>query len=172
MKILLTGNPNVGKSVLFNRLTGMDVISSNYPGTTIDYAKGHLNIQGERAELIDVPGIYSLEPSSRAEEIAVKMLKDGNVIISVIDATNLERNLYLVVQVLELQVPMILALNMSDRARNLDYEIDDNRLSGRLGGTPVIFICARSREGLGELRDEIVNLAISKETMSQEKVVT
>jgi ribosome biogenesis GTPase A len=80
MKILLIGNPNVGKGVVFNRLTGVDVISSNYPGTTIDYSKGFLNLAGERIDLIDVPGTYSLEPTYKAEEIAVQLLKIALII--------------------------------------------------------------------------------------------
>jgi len=98
MKVLLIGNPNVGKSVVFNRLTGVNVISSNYPGTTVDFSKGYLNIAGERAELIDVPGTYTLEPTCKAEEIAVQLMKEGDVFINVIDATNMERSLNLTLQ--------------------------------------------------------------------------
>jgi ferrous iron transport protein B len=150
MKILLTGNPNVGKSVLFNRLTGMDVISSNYPGTTIDYAKGHLNIQGERAELIDVPGIYSLEPSSKAEEIAVKMLNDGDVFISVIDATNLERGLNLTLQLIKQGKPMLVALNMFDEIKHKGISIDVEKLE-KILDVPCIPISALYGEGIKEL---------------------
>lgn len=95
MKILLTGNPNVGKSVIFNRLTGIDVISSNYPGTTIDYMKCYIKIDGKQHELIDVHGTYTLEPTCKAEEIAILLINSGDVIINVIDSTNLERSLNL-----------------------------------------------------------------------------
>jgi ferrous iron transport protein B len=73
-RILLMGNPNVGKSVFFNRLTGANVIESNYPGTTVDYTRGYMRLEGEDIELIDVPGAFSLEPKDKAEEVAVKML--------------------------------------------------------------------------------------------------
>ncbi len=100
------GNPNVGKSVLFYRLTGVHVIASNYPGTTVGFTKGYLTFPsdipispkadfqpGERIEVIDAPGVYSLDPSSRADEVAVDILKSADLVISVVDATNLERNL-------------------------------------------------------------------------------
>jgi ferrous iron transport protein B len=98
MKILLVGNPNVGKSVIFNRLTGLDVVVSNYPGTTVDFTHGSMRVGETKVELIDVPGNYSLDPSTRAEEIAVDMIDgmgEDDLIINVVDATRLERNLRL-----------------------------------------------------------------------------
>ena len=160
MKILLIGNPNVGKSVLFNRLTGMDVISSNYPGTTIDYTKGYFNIQGERAELIDVPGIYSLEAASKAEEIAVQMLKDGDVIISVIDATNLERGLNLTLQLIKQGKPLLVALNLFDETKHKGISIDVEKLEQVLG-VPCIPISALSGEGINELVLKIRDARVS-----------
>ncbi|MFW5953660.1 MAG: FeoB small GTPase domain-containing protein, partial [Candidatus Natronoplasma sp.] len=77
MKLLLMGHPNVGKSVLFNRLTGASVSESNYPGTTVDYTEGYMQLEGEEVKLIDVPGTFSLEPKDKAEEVAVKMLKEN-----------------------------------------------------------------------------------------------
>jgi ferrous iron transport protein B len=100
-KIVLMGNPNVGKSVVFSRLTGANVISSNYPGTTVDYSKGKMKIDDTLVEIIDAPGTYSLEPSNKAEEVAHQMLKEADIVINVIDATNLERNLYLTLELLE-----------------------------------------------------------------------
>ncbi len=174
LKIALAGNPNAGKTTLFNALTGSRQHVGNWPGKTVECKQGHFRHRGKEIEVIDLPGTYSLTAYSEEEVIARDFIlfEKPDIVVAVVDATNLERNLYLVVQVLELQVPMILALNMSDRARNLDYEIDDIRLSESLGGTPVVFICARSREGLTELRDEIVNLDVSKETMTPKKVVT
>jgi ferrous iron transport protein B len=160
MKILLIGNPNVGKSVLFNRLTGMDVISSNYPGTTIDYTKGYFNIQGERAELIDVPGIYSLEAASKAEEIAVQMLKDSNVIISVIDATNLERGLNLTLQLIKQGIPLLVALNLFDETKYKGISIDVEKLEKVLG-VPCIPTSALSGEGIKELVMKIREARVS-----------
>ena len=100
MKILLIGNQNVGKSALFSRLTGVNVVTSNYPGTTIGLKKGKTKLNNEITEIIDIPGIYTLEPTSKAEEIAVKMLEEGDLVINVVDATNLERNLCLTLQLL------------------------------------------------------------------------
>ena len=104
MKILLMGNPNVGKSVVFNRLTGVNVIASNYPGTTVAFTKGTMRLGENTADVIDVPGTYTLEPTSRAEEVAVKMvdeMADDDVIVNVVDATNLERSLNLTLQLLK-----------------------------------------------------------------------
>lgn len=174
LKIALVGNPNAGKSTLFNALTGARQHVGNWPGKTVECKKGHFRHRGKEIEVIDLPGTYSLTAYSEEEVIARDFIlfEKPDIVVAVVDGTNLERNLYLVVQVLELQVPMILALNMSDRVRSLDYKIDECGLSQHLGGTPVVFICARSREGLGELRDEIVTLPKSKEPTTQKKVFT
>lgn len=87
MKILLMGNPNVGKSAFFSRITGVGVITSNYPGTTVEFTKGYLKFRGETAEVIDVPGTYTLEPISKAEEVATKMFEEGDLVINIVDAT-------------------------------------------------------------------------------------
>ncbi|MDB4335163.1 50S ribosome-binding GTPase [bacterium] len=92
MKILLSGNPNVGKSVIFKRLTGVDVISSNYLGTSVDYTKGFITRSRKRHKLIDVLGTYVLDPECKAEEVAVQLLTEGDIVINMIDATNLERS--------------------------------------------------------------------------------
>jgi len=118
------GNPNVGKSVLFSRLTGVHVIASNYPGTTVGYTRGFMRLGEEEVEVIDVPGTYTLEPNSQVEEIALKFLKSGDVIINVVDATKLERNLYLTLQLLEQNIPMIVALNMWDDTKHRGIAID------------------------------------------------
>lgn len=154
MKILLIGNPNVGKSVVFNRLTGVDVISSNYPGTSIDYSKGYLNIEGKRVELIDVPGTYSLEPTCKAEEIVVQMLKDGDIVIQVIDSTNLERNLNLTLQLIRQKKPMIIALNCFDETKHIGITIDVKQLE-QIIDVPCIPTCALSGEGIKELIERI-----------------
>ena len=126
MKILLIGNPNVGKSVLFSRLTGVRVIASNYPGTTIGFTKGYLKWDSGQAEIIDVPGTYSLEPTNRAEEVALDMLQEGDIVINVVDATNLERNLYLTLQLLERKIPLIIALNLWDDAQHIAELLQQN----------------------------------------------
>lgn len=150
MRILLVGNPNVGKSALFSRLTGTHIISSNYPGTTVGFTKGYLKLGEERAELIDVPGNYTLEPSSKAEEVAVEMLKDGGLVINVVDATNLERNLNLTLQLLERQTPVIVALNMWDDTRHRGINIDVAKLEELLG-VPVVPTVGVTGEGVREL---------------------
>ena len=91
-KIVLMGNPNVGKSVVFSRLTGANVIASNYPGTTVDFSKGKMRLGKERVDIIDAPGTYSLQPTNKAEEVSVRILKEADVVINVLDATNFERN--------------------------------------------------------------------------------
>jgi len=153
MRILLMGNPNVGKSVIFNRLTGIRVVVSNYPGTTIEFLEGSMMVDGRRVQIIDVPGAYSLVPSDKAEEVAVNILmKDKpHLIVDVVDATNLERNLYLSLQLLELPIPLILDLNMIDLARERGISIDKDALARALG-VPVVSSVAISGEGVHELR--------------------
>lgn len=165
-KILLMGNPNVGKSVVFSRLTGANVIVSNYPGTTVDYTKGYMKIKGEEAEVIDVPGTFSLEPKDIAEEIALKMLSAENpdVVIDVIDATKLERGLYLAFEIMEkFNYPLIIDLNMWDIATSKGIEINLKKLREILG-IPVIPSVAISGEGIRELADmeEIKKAIISQ----------
>jgi ferrous iron transport protein B len=150
MKILLMGNPNVGKSVLFSRLTGTRTIASNYPGTTVGFTKGSLRLGQEQVEIIDVPGTYTLEPTSKAEEVATEMLKEGDLIIDVIDATNLERNLNLTLQLLERPVPVIVALNMWDDTRHRGINIDVARLQELLG-VPVVPTVGVTGQGIKEL---------------------
>ncbi len=174
LKIALVGNPNAGKTTLFNALTGSRQHVGNWPGKTVDCKQGSFRFRGNEIEVMDLPGTYSLTAYSE-EEIITRdyiLFEKPDVVVAVVDATNLERNLYLVVQVLELQVPMILALNMSDRVRSLDYKIDEDKLSRHLGDTPVVQICAKRREGLDELREEIMDLAETKEPAALKKVPT
>ncbi len=154
MKILLVGNPNVGKSAFFSRLTGVRVIASNYPGTTVGYTKGFLKLGDETAEIIDVPGTYTLEPTCKAEEVAVEMLSEGDVIINVLDATNLERNLFLTHQLIEKGIPMIIALNMWDDTKHRGINIDASKLEQMLG-IPVVPTVAVTGVGMKELVDRI-----------------
>lgn len=147
------GNPNVGKSVIFNRLTGIKVIVSNYPGTTIEFLEGSIIFDDRKVRIIDAPGAYSLIPSDRAEEVAANLLteKKTDLIINVVDATNLERNLYLTLQLRELLIPAIVDLNMIDAARERGIEIDISRLEKELG-LPVVTSVAISGEGIQQLR--------------------
>jgi len=159
MRILLMGNPNVGKSVIFNRLTGIRVVVSNYPGTTIEFLEGSMMVDGRRVQIIDVPGAYSLVPSDKAEEVAVNILmkEKPHLIVDVVDATNLERNLYLSLQLRELPIPLILDLNMIDLARERGISIDKDALARALG-VPVVSSVAISGEGVHELRAVIARI--------------
>jgi ferrous iron transport protein B len=149
-KILLMGNPNVGKSVIFSRLTGVHVIASNYPGTTVGYTLGTMKLKGETAQVVDVPGTYSLDPTCKAEEVAVEMCGDGDLIINVVDSTNLERNLNLTLQLLKKKVPMVVAMNLWDEARHIGIVIDEKKLENLLG-VPVVPTVAVTGQGILEL---------------------
>ena len=128
-KILLIGNPNVGKSAIFTRLTGVHALSSNYPGTTVGFLEGWLRAGDAEYRLIDVPGAYTLEPTNEAEEVANKIIDEGaDLAIVVLDATALERNLYLAFQVLEKGINVIVALNMIDETRHKGISIDTETL--------------------------------------------
>ncbi len=162
MKVLLMGNPNVGKSVIFSRLTGVRVITSNYPGTTVSYTHGQMKVGDEQAEVIDVPGTYTLEPTSEAEEVARQMLETGDVVINVVNATNLERNLYLTLQLLEQKIPMVVALNMWDDTRHQGIDIDLDKLR-EMVGVPVVPTVATTGEGIKELVESLPK-AVSPDT--------
>jgi len=157
-KIFLLGNPNVGKSVVFSRLTGVQVISSNYPGTTVGLAKGYLKIGEVKIEVIDLPGAYSLEPNSNAEKVAVSLLKecprDELAVINIIDSTNLERNLFLTLQLIEEGFPVIACLNMCDEAKHKGVQIDIVKLE-KLLGIPVVSTCAVTGMGIKYLIERI-----------------
>jgi ferrous iron transport protein B len=165
MKILLMGNPNVGKSVIFSRLTGTRTIASNYPGTTVEFIKGSLKLGEEQAEIIDVPGSYTLEPTSKAEEVAVEMLKEGDLVINVADATNLERNLNLTLQLLERPVPVIVVLNMWDDTHHRGISIDTAKLEELLG-VPVIPTVGVTGQGIRELVRRLPEAATPQTTYS------
>ena len=159
MKILLMGNPNVGKSVIFFRLTGIEVISANYPGTTVEYTEGRMKLGEQMATLVDAPGVYSLDPTSRVEEVSRKIFSKGaDVVVNVIDATNLERNLNLTLQILECGVPTVVALNLWDAATRKGIEIDVAALEKELG---VAVIPTVAVSGLG-IRDLVEALAGAK----------
>jgi ferrous iron transport protein B len=153
-KILLMGNPNVGKSAVFSRLTGVRALVSNYPGTTVSYTKGEMKLGAEMAEVIDVPGTYTLEPTSQAEEIALNMLNTGDIVVNVVNASNLERNLYLTLQLLEKGIPVVVALNIWDDTKHLGIDIDVEKLQQRLG-VPVIPTVAVTGQGIKELVEAI-----------------
>jgi len=157
--ILLVGQPNVGKSVLFSRLTGVRTIASNYPGTTVGYTAGRMRYGDENYDVVDAPGTYSLEPLDDAARVTLDLLDGAERIINVVDATHLERHLTLTLELIAQGKPMVVALNMSDEARHLGIEIDAERLAERLG-VPVIPTVARTGAGVRRLILAALSLGI------------
>lgn len=160
--VALAGNPNAGKTTIFNAITGARQHVGNYPGITVDKKTGSADVDGETVFVVDLPGTYSLTAYSEEEVVARKMLTEEkpDVVLHVIDAGALERNLYLTVQLLELGVPVVLALNMMDEVRKRGDSIDTRRLS-RLLGVPVVETVGRTGTGIGEAMRAAV--AVGKE---------
>ncbi len=154
MRVLLMGNPNVGKSAIFARLTGSHVVVSNYSGTTVEYTRGQIKLESDTAEIIDVPGTFALEPANQAEAVASEMLHDGDIIVNVLDATHLERSLYLALQLLRTKKPVIMVLNMWDEAQKAGITIDVGELERTLG-VPVVATCALTGEGIVVLKNRL-----------------
>lgn len=154
--IALAGNPNVGKSTVFNQLTGMKQHTGNWPGKTVSNAWGYCTYQGEQYILADIPGAYSLMAVSAEEEVARDFLCFGEVdaVIVVCDATCLERNLNLVMQIAEIQENVVLCLNLMDEAKKKNIHIDLQRLEQELG-IPVVGTTARSKKGLNQLMEQV-----------------
>jgi ferrous iron transport protein B len=157
LTVALVGNPNAGKTTLFNRLTGLRAKTANFPGTTVEHRRATLNLGGHSATLIDLPGLYSLDPTTPDEQIATDAvhgehpgMPKPDLILLVLDATNLERNLFLASQVLHLKRPVVAALNLSDVAAKQRIRIDLEELSQRLG-CPVASVSARTGDGIPEL---------------------
>ncbi len=159
MILALAGNQNCGKTTLFNQLTGSNQHVGNFPGVTVDQKIGE--VRGERdVQVVDLPGIYSIRPYTNEEMVTRDFILDGKPdgLINIVDATNLERNLYLTLQLLEMGVPMVLALNMMDEVRNNGGAINASRLSALLG-IPVVPISAARNEGIEELLAQILKAA-------------
>jgi len=163
--IALAGNPNTGKSSVFNMLTGAKQHVGNWPGKTVERVDGRFTHDGDEFDLVDLPGTYSLNASSPEEMIARDFLvggePDGAVVV--VDAANLERNLYLAIQVLEIGIPTVVAVNMSDVARSRGLEIDPMVLSDRLEA-PAVATVARTGKGLDDLRDVIAATCVREES--------
>ena len=160
LTIALAGNPNCGKSALFNALTGIRQTTGNWPGVTVERKEGRLELDGRQISVIDLPGIYSLDAGSLDERVTRDYLlsRDADLIVNVIDASNLERHLYFSVQLLEMGVPLVIAMNMMDVARKRGIRLDDKRLAAELG-CPVVPVVAVNREGLTELQARILAVA-------------
>ncbi len=154
-RFALAGNPNCGKTTLFNSLTGSTAHVGNWPGVTVDKKTGTYKKCPEPVQIIDLPGIYSLSPYTPEEVIARNYVLDEkpDCVINIVDATNLERNLYLTTQLMEIDVPMVIALNMMDAVEKSGDKIDEKELEKRLG-VPVVKISALKEKGLKELMDK------------------
>jgi ferrous iron transport protein B len=155
--IALAGNPNAGKSTLFNALTGARQHVGNWPGKTVEKKEGTWQHDGLEYEVVDLPGTYSLTAYSLEEVIARDYIVDEQpaVVVTVVDSANLERNLYLVVQILEMGAKVVVALNMSDIAESRGIKIDVPKLSQALGA-PVVSTVASKGQGLDRLQETIV----------------
>jgi ferrous iron transport protein B len=162
--IALAGNPNSGKSTIFNSLTGGRQHVGNWPGKTVEKKEGIWRHDGRDIKVVDLPGTYSLTAYSLEEVIARDYIVDERpqVVVGVVDAANLERNLYLAVQVLELGAHLVIALNMSDMADARGYKIDVAKLSEGLGGVPVVPTVGSRGQGIEELKEKIIQAAGSE----------
>ncbi|NLF06391.1 MAG: ferrous iron transporter B, partial [Pirellulaceae bacterium] len=175
--VALVGNPNTGKSTLFGGLVGVHQHVGNYPGVTVEKRIGHTTFAGRRFEMIDLPGLYSLAPRSRDEMVVVDLLLGRmrgqpavDAVVCIVDAGNLERNLYLVSQVLELGLPTVLALNMVDVAERRGIRVDAARLEEKLG-VPVVAVRANRRLGLDRLMETLAEFAFESEGLSLPKTI-
>ncbi len=158
LRIGFIGNPNCGKTTLFNAYTGANLKVANWPGVTVEKKEGHYTYQGTTHDLIDLPGTYSLTSYTMEEIVARDYIisDEVDVLVNVVDASNLERNLYLTLQLLELNKPMVIALNMMDIVEKRKMEIDMHRLPEMLG-VPVVSVCARKRQGLQSLMHAVIH---------------
>jgi small GTP-binding protein len=165
--IALAGNPNSGKSTVFNNLTGARQHVGNWPGVTVEKKEGSCKYKGYNIKVVDLPGVYSLTAYSLDEVIARDFVIDGkpDVVVDVVDASNLERNLYLAVQLLEMKANLVIALNMMDVAESREYKIDVKELS-RLLGAPVVPMVAARDKGTQELLDAIVDVTEGSQEVS------
>ncbi|HZK58184.1 MAG TPA: FeoB small GTPase domain-containing protein [Clostridia bacterium] len=169
--VALAGNPNVGKSTVFNALTGLNQHTGNWPGKTVSNARGIYRHGGKKFVLVDLPGTYSLLANSVEEQVARDFICFGkpDATIVVADATCLERNLNIVLQIIELTNKVILCINLMDEAKRKGILVDIKKLEKKLG-IPVVATIARKGEGLGRLMDKTYNVALGLETTSPEQI--
>ena len=166
--IALTGNPNSGKTTIFNNLTGTRQHVGNWPGVTVEKKMGTVTHNGHRLQVVDLPGTYSLTAYSIEEIVARRFLVDSkpDVVVDIVDASNLERNLYLATQLIEMGVKLILALNMADVAQARGHQIDADSL-GTLLGVPVVFTVGTKNQGMKELLDTVLEVVEDRDTVSR-----
>ena len=165
IRVALAGNPNVGKSVIFNALTGAKQKVGNWPGVTVEKKEGLCEHKGTEMLVVDLPGIYSLSATSIDEKIAREYILNErpDVVVNIVDASNLERNLYLTLQLIEAEANMVLALNKMDLAKSMGYRIDVKKLSSNLGISVIPMVAVRN-EGIDELKDAIVRASKNPKT--------
>lgn len=163
IRVALIGNPNVGKSLIFNNLTGGKAHVGNWPGKTVEKKVGKCVYKGVEIEIVDLPGTYSLTANSIDELIARDYIvkEKPDVVVDIVDASNLERNLYLTLQLLELEANVVIALNKFDVAEDLGYEINVSELS-KLLGVPVVPTVATTQGGMEKLKERVVRAAKEK----------
>jgi small GTP-binding protein len=159
VRVALIGNPNVGKSVIFNSLTGMKQHTGNWPGKTVEKKSGYFSHGGYEFEIVDLPGVYSLSAVSEDERVARQYIVDHrpDVVVDILNASQLERNLYLTLLLIELQVNLVVVLNMFDMVESRGDKIDLDALSKKLGA-PVIATTATKKEGIEALKDKILQV--------------
>ncbi|MFW9787795.1 MAG: FeoB small GTPase domain-containing protein [Candidatus Thorarchaeota archaeon] len=157
IRVALIGNPNVGKSVIFNSLTGLKQHTGNWPGKTVEKKMGYFNHHGIEFEVVDLPGVYSLSAVSEDEKVARSYIVDHrpDVVVDIVNASQLERNLYLTLLLIELQVNLVVALNMYDIVKARGDRIDVDGLSQRLGAQ-VVATTATKKKGIEELKDAVL----------------
>jgi len=161
--IALAGNPNSGKTTVFNNLTGAKQHVGNWPGVTVEKKEGSCRFRGYSIKVVDLPGVYSLTAYSPDEVVARNFIIDEkpDVVVDIVDASNLERNLYLAVQIMEMGAPLIIALNMMDEAESRGYKINIEAISQEMGVSVIPMVANRNR-GTNELMEEIVSVAERK----------
>ena len=166
--IALAGNPNAGKTTLFNLLTGDNQHVGNWPGKTVAKKAGSFIHQDVQIDVIDLPGVYSLSSFSPEEEITRDYLVTEKIdlVVNVLDASNLERNLYLTVQIKDIGLPMMVVLNKSDLASQKGYQVDPKKLSESLEDIPVLQIIAKKEKGIETFKDKILALTALPENLS------
>jgi ferrous iron transport protein B len=160
VRVALIGNPNVGKSVIFNSLTGLKQHTGNWPGKTVEKKEGYFSHKGYEFEVVDLPGVYSLSAVSEDERVARQYIVDHrpDIVVDILNASQLERNLYLTLLLIELQVNLVVVLNMFDMVQSRGDRIDIDALSEKLRA-PVIATTATKKKGIEELKDAILAVA-------------